>query len=109
MPALLPLSDYFAPRAEPARLNATQTALESSQPELLRSILLLWGHPEMNAWFDRIWSGESGAGLDPEVIAELMLLSQMHRWLMPTPTPQVSLPTQRHAREPDPWARGFSR
>jgi hypothetical protein len=58
--------------------------LESNHPEIARAISLLWGFPEMNEYFDRLWLADGDHGpIDPEAMSDLMLLSRVHQTLMP--------------------------
>jgi hypothetical protein len=59
--------------------------LESSHPGVVRTITLLWGHPELTDFLARV-----AAGLDPRLahmapaaMAELMLLGEIHRTICP--------------------------
>lgn len=101
--------DYFSPRLQPTALRSTESLLEAAHPAVAQAIALLWGHAEMNAYFDRIWAGEAGTSFAPDELSDLMLLTQIHRRLHPAPIPQVVLPSQRHGGRSDPWDSGFSR
>lgn len=102
--------DYYSPRpATAAASQPLESPLEQSHPAVANAITLLWGHAEMNTYFDRIWAGELAPSFGPDVLSDLMLLAQLHRRLLPSPPPQLVLPTQRHARRDDPWDSGFNR
>jgi uncharacterized protein (DUF2126 family) len=58
--------------------------LEARRPDMVRAITLLWGHPEMDQYFQRLWiSDGSQAPIDPETMSDLMLLAQVHRAVLP--------------------------
>jgi hypothetical protein len=58
--------------------------LETLHPEIARSVSLLWGFPEMNQYFDRLWMADgSHEPIDPDAMSDLMLLSRVHQSLMP--------------------------
>jgi hypothetical protein len=60
------------------------SVLESLHPEFVQAITLLWGHPEMNLYFERLWLDDgSRAPIAPEAMSELMLLAGVHQWLTP--------------------------
>jgi hypothetical protein len=45
---------------------------------------LLWGHPEMNLYFEKLWMADgTQTPIAPEAMSELMLLAGVHRWLSP--------------------------
>jgi hypothetical protein len=61
-----------------------QSVLETAYPGIAHAVTLMWGHPEMNAYFERIWMAESPqAPIDPDAMAELMLLARIHQDLKP--------------------------
>jgi hypothetical protein len=80
------------PRAAEARGTERRTAMprnetsvvEARHPEIARAISLLWGFPEMNEYFDRLWLAEGDQGpIDPDAMSELMLLSRVHQSIVP--------------------------
>jgi len=51
---------------------------------MAQAISLMWGYPEMNAYFDRLWLADgSQTPIDPEAMSELMLLAQIHQAIVP--------------------------
>jgi len=53
-------------------------------PAVVRALTLLWGHPEMNQYFEKVWSGrDPSLNLDPESMAEVMLLAAIHQRVCP--------------------------
>jgi hypothetical protein len=60
------------------------SVLEARHPEIIQAITLLWGYPEMNTYFEKLWLDDgSGSPIAPEAMSELMLLAGVHRWLTP--------------------------
>lgn len=65
--------------------DSNRSILESRYPGMLQAISLMWGYPEMNAYFDRLWIADgSQTPLSPDAMSELMLLAQIHQILVPT-------------------------
>jgi hypothetical protein len=61
-----------------------RSAVEKGYPAIVRALTLLWGHPEMNQYFEKIWSGQDPAfNLDPDAMAEVMLLAAVHQRVCP--------------------------
>ena len=51
---------------------------------MVQAISLMWGYPELNAYFDRLWIADgTQTPIDPEAMSELMLLAQVHQALVP--------------------------
>jgi hypothetical protein len=72
------------PAAAPIAKSSGASVLESRYPGVLQSVSLMWGYPELNAYFDRLWLGDGAqAPIDPEAMSELMLLAQVHQILVP--------------------------
>jgi murein endopeptidase len=75
--------------AEPApgpAANARQlSVLESNHPAVLRTVELLWGHPELTNFIERVAAGLDArlAHIEPAALAELMLLGEIHRSICP--------------------------
>lgn len=69
-----------APRAVATALSV----LEQRYPAAVRTLTLLWGHPELNQWFDKITTGvDPRLNFEPAALAELMLLSSIHQRVCP--------------------------
>jgi len=75
--------------AEPApgqAANARElSVLESNHPGVVRTISLLWGHPELTDFIERVAAGLDPrlAHIEPAALAELMLLGEIHRSICP--------------------------
>lgn len=62
----------------------TKSKIELESPDISRSLTLLWGYPEMNDYFSKFWLNDDRApALDPEIAADLMLLTRIHWQLVP--------------------------
>ena len=52
------------------------SALEALHPEIVQAITLLWGYPEMDVYFEKLWLDDgNGSPIAPEAMSELMLLA----------------------------------
>ena len=79
-------NDAVTPRASltPLPEGNGSSVLESRYPGMVQAICLMWGYPELNAYFDRLWLGDgSQAPITPEAMSELMLLAQLHQAVVP--------------------------
>ena len=59
--------------------------LESNHPAVVRTVALLWGHPELTDFIERVAAGLDPrlAHIEPAALAELMLLGEIHRLICP--------------------------
>jgi hypothetical protein len=73
------------PQTAPGPAAPVSTSvLEERHPDIAKAVSLLWGYPEMNEYFDRLWLAEGGHGpIDPDAMSELMLLARVHHVLVP--------------------------
>jgi len=56
---------------------------------MAQAITLMWGYPELNAYFDRFWLADgTQTPIDPEAMSELMLLAHIHQSLVPQRPPR---------------------
>ncbi|MDL1859512.1 hypothetical protein FBR04_00595 [Betaproteobacteria bacterium PRO7] len=61
-----------------------RSVLETRYPGMAHAITLLWGHPEMNEYFRKLWLADgSQTPLEPDAMSELMLLAQVHLHIVP--------------------------
>ncbi len=82
-PATLPANAIRA-NTYPAPQKTELSTLEAKYPGMAQAVTLLWGHPEMNAYFERIWMADSmQTPLHPDAMAELMVLARLHQDLRP--------------------------
>ncbi len=71
-------------RRTPEPVVRQRSVLEAMHPEIVQAITLLWGYPEMNTYFEKLWLSDGSAmPIAPEAMSELMLLAGVHRWLAP--------------------------
>jgi hypothetical protein len=92
-PFATPVPRVVQPAANDAVTRATPVAqskdgeksiLETRYPAMLHAISLMWGYPEMNAYFDRLWLADgTQTPVGPDAMSELMLLAQIHQILVP--------------------------
>jgi hypothetical protein len=69
-----------------AEANARELSmLERNHPGVVRTISLLWGHPELTDFIARVAAGLDPrlAHIEPAALAELMLLGEIHRSICP--------------------------
>lgn len=61
------------------------SVLESRHPGLVRTLTLMWGHPELTDFLSRVAAGlePRARDVDPAAMAELMLLGAIHRTICP--------------------------
>lgn len=75
-----------AERAAPAPSHE-QTALsvlERRHPAVIQTLRLMWGYPELNQYFEKVYSGrDSSLNLAPDAMAELMVLAGVHQRICP--------------------------
>ena len=77
-PTIMPASSAAAP------VGDLRSAVERGYPAVVRAMKLLWGYPEMNQYFEKIWGGQDPTlNLDPEAMAEVMLLAAIHQRVCP--------------------------
>ena len=51
--------------------------LEQRHPAVIETLRLLWGYPELNQYFEKVYSGrDSSLNFAPDAMAELMVLAQ---------------------------------
>jgi len=79
-------------RAASARGDVGESSvLERQYPAVVRALTLLWGFPEMNQYFEKVWSGQDPSlNLEPAALSELMMLAAIHQRICPhTPARKV--------------------
>jgi hypothetical protein len=85
------------------------SVLEAMHPDIVQAITLLWGYPEMNTYFEKLWLDDgSGVPIAPEAMSELMLLASVHGCLSPQ-RPARNMASiydvsHAHSRPADIWA-----
>jgi hypothetical protein len=70
--------------AQAAALDSSLSVLERRYPSVIQTLRLLWGYPELNQYFEKVYSGrDSSLNLAPDAMAELMLLASVHQRICP--------------------------
>jgi hypothetical protein len=76
-------NDAVTPRV-PLTGGTDRSVLEARYPGMVQAICLMWGYPELNAYFERLWLADgSQTPVVPEAMSELMLLAQLHQAIVP--------------------------
>jgi hypothetical protein len=62
-----------------------KSALEAKFPHIAEKIVLLWGYPELDKFFDKLSIDERGdrEGFPADVMSDLMFLSALHNIAYP--------------------------
>ncbi len=75
------------PQPTAATAPVTETSLsvlERRHPAVIQTLRLLWGYPELNQYFEKVYSGrDSSLNLAPDAMAELMVLAGVHQRICP--------------------------
>jgi hypothetical protein len=79
---------------------AAESLLERNYPGVVRALTMMWGHPELTEFLDRVATGLDPRlrDIEPAAMAELMLLAQLHKSFCPRRT--------LHLNDDHPAARG---
>jgi hypothetical protein len=65
--------------------EAEKSVLEAKFPHIAEKVVLLWGYPELDKFFDKLAIDTRGdrAGFPADVMSDLMLLSAVHNIAYP--------------------------
>ena len=64
--------------------DASLSVLERRHPAVIQTLRLLWGYPELNQYFEKVYSGrDCSLNLAPDAMAELMVLAGVHQRICP--------------------------
>jgi hypothetical protein len=68
-------------QVKPLPNQAGKTALETQFARIATQITLMWGYPEMDTYFNKLWIDDRGdrAGFPKEVMEDLMFLASLHQ------------------------------
>jgi hypothetical protein len=92
-----------APSTVPASDNYL-SALERRHPAVIQTLRLLWGYPELNQYFEKVYSGrDSSLNLAPDAMAELMVLASVHQRICPHRPAATVQELYGSSRLSDPW------
>jgi hypothetical protein len=61
-------------------IQTTKTQLEEKFPRIVESIVLMWGHEELDTFFAKLAVDDRGdrQGFPPEVMSDIMFLATLH-------------------------------
>lgn len=72
------------PAPNPVPPASDLSVLERRHPSVIQTLRLLWGFPELNQYFEKVYTGrDASLSLAPDAMAELMLLASVHRRICP--------------------------
>ncbi len=79
-----PAPRTIQPSARVAAGESSLSVLERRHPSVVQTLRLLWGYPELNQYFEKVYSGlDSSLNLAPDAMAELMVLAGVHQKICP--------------------------
>ena len=94
-------------RDEPAAAPVNETSLsvlERRHPAVIQTLRLLWGYPELNQYFEKVYSGrDTSLNLAPDAMAELMVLASVHQRICPHRPAATVRDIYGSSRLSDPW------
>ena len=97
-----PLVDASAPAV--SANAAGLSVLERRHPAVIQTLRLLWGYPELNQYFEKVYSGrDASLNLAPDAMAELMLLASVHQRICPHRPAATVQELYGSSRLADPW------
>ena len=80
------------------------SVLERRHPAVIQTLRLLWGYPELNQYFEKVYSGrDSSLNLAPDAMAELMVLASVHQRICPHRPAATVREIYGSSRLSDPW------
>ena len=88
--------------------DPNQSVLERRYPAMAHTVTMLWGYPELNEYFNRLWLSDGNSEpIEPEAMADLMLLARIHADLVPVKSRQTLADIYGrdydNVRRRDPW------
>lgn len=91
-PAKGPAPDAMAGTVDP-KSDPFASHLEAGYPRILEAIISMWGHQEMNTYFQRLSIDDRGGrqGFPPEVWAEVRTLQDIHLLIVPAKNVGISV------------------
>lgn len=62
-------------------MNTQPSTIETRFPRISSAIQLLWGHPEMDIYFQKLVVDERGdrEGFPPDVMSDILFLATLHK------------------------------
>lgn len=94
-----------APQAAvPTAVAPSLSVLEQRHAGVIQTLALLWGYPELNQFFEKVYSGrDSTLNLGPDAMAELMVLARVHQHICPHRPAKPVQDIYGVGRRADPW------
>lgn len=78
--------------------------LEQRHPAVIQTLQLLWGYPEMNQFFEKVYTGcDPSLNFAPDAMAELMVLASLHQKVCPHRPAKAVQELYGAGRWADPW------
>ena len=101
----LPAPMPSAPATASTPVNESSlSVLERRHPAVIQTLRLLWGYPELNQYFEKVYSGrDSSLNLAPDAMAELMVLASVHQRICPQRPAATVQELYGSSRLSDPW------
>jgi hypothetical protein len=89
---------------KPLPSQAGKTELEANFARIVTQITLMWGYPEMDTYFNKLWIDDRGdrAGFPKAVMEDLMFLASLHQAAYP---PQPTAPYANRGLQQDIYYR----
>ena len=85
-------------------VKAVLSTLERCHPAVIQTLRLLWGYPELNQYFEKVYSGrDSSLNLAPDAMAELMVLAGVHQRICPHRPAVSAQEVYGSSRLSEPW------
>ncbi|MEP6608205.1 MAG: hypothetical protein ABJA83_05965 [Burkholderiaceae bacterium] len=67
-----------------AASDSQRSVLEQRHPAVIETLRLLWGYPELNQYFEKVYrGGDRSVNFEPDAMAELMVLANLHQRICP--------------------------
>lgn len=85
-------------------LDPNVSILEQRHPAVIQTLQLLWGYPEMNQYFEKVYTGcDPSLNFAPDAMAELMVLASLHQKVCPHRPAKPVQELYGAGRWADPW------
>jgi hypothetical protein len=79
-------------------MTTPPSTIETRFPRIASAIQLLWGHPEMDTYFQKLVVDERGdrEGFPPDVMSDLLFLATLHKTSFKFEPPQPKYAASRY-------------
>jgi hypothetical protein len=99
-----PVAAHARVRASAPASDTCLSVLERRHPAVIQTLRLLWGYPELNQYFEKVYSGrDASLNLAPDAMAELMVLASVHQRICPHRPAATVQELYGSSRLSDPW------